>query len=113
MGMPLYQCFPPTGYSSRGSDWLDPSGHLYRVNFAFDLASSAVAGVAAGTRTLLGATDLSSPAAIAQAVNAELFAGQLSAATLAAASGVDTRSSVNVASRTVGLLLASPEFQVR
>ena len=37
MGMPLYACNPPTGYSNRGGDWLNPSAQLYRMNFALDL----------------------------------------------------------------------------
>ena len=44
MGMPLYACNPPTGYSNRGADWLNPSSQLYRMNLALDLAAGAVSG---------------------------------------------------------------------
>ena len=46
MGMPLYGCLPPTGYSNRAADWVNPSSHLARMNFGLDLAVGAVNGVA-------------------------------------------------------------------
>ena len=54
MGMPLYGCLPPTGYSNRAADWVNPSSHLARMNFALDLAAGAVAGVAVDLRALAG-----------------------------------------------------------
>ena len=115
MGMPLYACNPPTGYSNRGTDWLNPSAQLYRMNFSLDLAASAVAGVSADIPGLIrdggGSTD--DPASAAEAINAQVFGRTLSAASLAAASQVNRSGSVPVAVRVAGLLFASPEMQLR
>jgi uncharacterized protein (DUF1800 family) len=113
LGMPLYQCIPPTGYAVRGSDWVNASSQLYRMNFALDLAANALAGVSVDTRALASGTDLGNPVAFAKAVNTGVFGGTLSTTTLDAVARIDTRSSVSVASRATGLLLAGPEFQVR
>jgi uncharacterized protein (DUF1800 family) len=112
MGWPLYQCLPPTGYSFRGADWLNASSQLYRMNFALDLSANRVGGVTVDTRAL--ARGLTAPAAIASAIAKDVFAGTLSRQTQDAAARVDTRvTNPSVASRVTGLLLASPEFQVR
>jgi len=112
MGYPLYQCIPPTGYSFRGADWLNASSQLYRMNFSLDLAANRIGGVTVDTRAL--SRGVSTPLAIASALGADIFAGTLSRQTLEAAAGVDTRvTNPTVASRVAGLLLASPEFQVR
>ena len=112
LGMPLYQCVPPTGYSFRGADWLNPSSQLYRMNFALDLAANRLGGVSVDARAL--SRGAATGQAIANAVNADIFAGTLSRQTLDAAARVDPRTAnPSVAARVVGLLLASPEFQVR
>ncbi len=115
MGQPLYACNPPTGYSNRGDAWLNPSSQLYRMNFALDLAAGAVAGVSADARAFVrnAGGDPDDPASAAAALNAEVFGGTLSAPTLQAAAGVDRAGAVPVAVRVAGLLLASPEMQVR
>jgi len=51
MGMPLYGCKPPTGYSNRGRDWLNPASQVARFDLAFRLAAGAIAGVAPGPET--------------------------------------------------------------
>jgi hypothetical protein len=114
-GMPLYACNPPTGYSNRGADWLNPSAQLYRMNFALDLAAGAVAGVTADVRGLVrgGGGDPESPASAAEAINRGVFGRTLTAASLAAAARVTTTSGVPVSARVAGLLLAGPEMQVR
>jgi uncharacterized protein (DUF1800 family) len=114
-GMPLYSCNPPTGYSNRGLDWLNPSAQLYRMNFALDLANGMVAGAQVDIRGLIrsGGGDPDSPASAAEAINRVVFGRTLSAASLGAASRVTTSGSVSVHARVAGLLLASPEMQVR
>ena len=47
MGMPLYGCKPPTGYSNRGRDWPSPSSQIARFDYAFKLAAGTVPGVVA------------------------------------------------------------------
>ena len=115
VGMPLYACNPPTGYSNRGADWLNPSAQLYRMNFALDLAAGMIAGVSVDVRGLVrsGGGDPDNAASAAEAINRVVFGRTLSAATLGAAGRVSSSGSVPVASRVAGLLLASPEMQVR
>jgi uncharacterized protein (DUF1800 family) len=113
MGMPLYRCNPPTGYSNRGADWLNPSAHLSRENFGLDLASGAVRGVSIRPGSIVSGADLANPRAIATAFGHEILPGRLSAQTVDAVARLDTRSTVSVAARSLGLLLASPDFQVR
>jgi uncharacterized protein (DUF1800 family) len=115
MGQPLFQCNPPTGYGNRGSEWLNPSAQLYRMNFSLDLAANAVTGVSTDVRRLIrdGGGDPDDPRSAAQAVNRVVFGYTLSSETIAAAARVDKSSSVPVATRVAGLLLAGPEMQVR
>ena len=113
MGMPLYRCNPPTGYSNRGVEWLNPSAHLSRVNFGLDLASGAVRGATVNPAAIVSGADLNDPRAIATAFGNEILPGRLSAQTIDAVARVDTRSTVSVSARALGLLLSSPEFQVR
>jgi hypothetical protein len=114
-GMPLYACNPPTGYSNRGLDWLNPSAQLYRMNFALDIGAGAVAGVSVDVRGLIrdGGGDPDSPASAAEAINRVVFGRTLTAASLGAAARVSTSSRVPVHSRVAGVLLASPEMQLR
>jgi uncharacterized protein (DUF1800 family) len=114
-GMPLYACNPPTGYSNRGHDWLNPSAHLYRMNFALDLAAGMVTGVTADVRRLIrdAGGDPDSPSSAADAINRVVFGRTLTQASLGAAGRVSTSSSVAVSTRVGGLLFAGPEMQVR
>ena len=114
-GMPLYACNPPTGYSNRGADWLNPSAQLYRMNFALDLARGAIAGVTADIRGLIrsGGGDPDNAASAAQAIDKVVFGRTLSAASLAAASRATASGGVTVPVKVAGLLFASPEMQVR
>ena len=114
-GMPLYACNPPTGYSNRGADWLNPSAQLYRMNFGLDLAAGAVAGVTADIRGLIqsGGGDPNDPSSSAEAINRVVFGRTLTPASLAAAGRVLSSSGVPVAARVAGLLFAGPEMQVR
>jgi uncharacterized protein (DUF1800 family) len=45
LGEPLYRKQEPIGYSNRGSDWLNSSGLLARMNFALQLADGRMPGV--------------------------------------------------------------------
>jgi uncharacterized protein (DUF1800 family) len=114
-GMPLYACNPPTGYSNRGHDWLNPSAQLYRMNFALDLAAGMVTGVTADVRRLIrdAGGNPDSPSSSADAINRAVFGRTLTQASLGAAGRVSTSSSVPVSTRVGGLLFAGPEMQVR
>ena len=115
MGMPLYQCLPPTGYSNRGSDWLNPSSHLQRMNFGLDLAAGAVQGATVDVRNLVRrfSGNPEDPASVVNTMANEVLGRSLSASTRQAAARVSPAGSVNVAARAVGLILAGPEMQAR
>ena len=114
MGQPLYQCIPPTGYSDLGSEWLNPSSQIYRMNFALDLAQGLVNGVTVNVRNFAPGADLSSPSSVAKAANSSVFGSTIRSATLDAAAKVDTRiTNPSAAVRVSALLLAGPESQVR
>src|SRR5262249_40689188 len=115
MGMPLYQCIPPTGYADRGVDWLNPSSQLNRMNFALDLAAGAVAGVTVDARTMVRSASANPEDArsVATALNTGIFGKGLSAATMDAIGRLAAGGPVSIAVRGLGLALASPEMQVR
>jgi uncharacterized protein (DUF1800 family) len=115
LGMPLYQCVPPTGYSNRGVDWANPSAQLGRMNFALDLAAGAVGGVSVDARGVIRTAggNPDDPASSADALSADLFGKGLARATRDAAAGVSRGGSPPVAVRVTGLVLASPEMQAR
>ena len=115
MGMGLYQAVDPTGYSNRGSAWLNPSSHLSRMNFGLDLAAGAIAGVTVDSRSVISRLGGSGddPRSAANTLADDLFAKNLSPETLAAAARVAPGGAVSVGARVAGLVLASPEMQVR
>lgn len=45
MGENMYGCVPPTGYPDKTEQWISSGTLVYRVNFAFALASNRVRGV--------------------------------------------------------------------
>jgi uncharacterized protein (DUF1800 family) len=45
MGMPLYQCQPPTGYKDTADAWVNTGSLVSRMNFALQLASGKMRGV--------------------------------------------------------------------
>ena len=115
MGMGLYLSVPPTGYSNRGSEWLNPSSHLARMNFALDIAANAIPGVAVDSRSVISRLggNPDDPRSAASTLNADLFARNLTRETLDSAGRVAPGGAVGVAPRVAGLCLASPEMQVR
>jgi uncharacterized protein (DUF1800 family) len=46
MGMPLYACIPPTGYSNKSDAWVSTGELVTRMNFALSLANNKLHGVA-------------------------------------------------------------------
>ncbi|WP_263352178.1 DUF1800 domain-containing protein [Acidicapsa acidisoli] len=45
MGMPLYACVPPTGYSDKADTWVSTGELVTRMNFALSLATNHFGGV--------------------------------------------------------------------
>ena len=92
LGMPLYMCQPPTGYSDKAEAWVNTGTLLNRMNFALTLAGNAP-WARQGDRTS------------AETITTEILANDLSEQTrtiVARASG-DRQG--------LALLLGSPEFQ--
>ncbi|MEO8501008.1 MAG: DUF1800 domain-containing protein [Vicinamibacteria bacterium] len=134
MGMKPYYCVPPTGYPDRGADWLSPA-YLHRFRFALALAEGRVSGVRVrlGDVVKVSGGDAADPVSIATVLNREIFGGGLSSATIEAASAITPGASAftrmmegalgtahplkaqpaALASKVVGLILASPEMQMR
>ncbi len=115
MGLPLYACNPPTGYTNDGSEWINPSSHLYRMNFGLDLAAGAIPAVTVDVRGAVrtGGGNPDDARSIATTMSNEIFGRNLSAQTQNAVGRVSAGGTVSVAARAVGLCLASPEMQVR
>ena len=113
MGMRPYFCTPPTGWSDRGRDW-QSSAHVYRLNFALDLANDTVKGVAVRLPQAMSVARGSKPTAtsVATFFNREVFGGGLSQRTLDAVRGVEGGLPGTVA-KAAGLVLGSPEMQWR
>jgi uncharacterized protein (DUF1800 family) len=102
LGMPPYQCQPPTGYADRADAWVNTGGLLNRMNFAVALTGGRMRAV----RTT-AATPLASAEAARTTLIDEVLAGDVSG---------PTRSTVDKAStapQAIALLLGSPEFQKR
>ena len=102
LGMPPYQCQPPTGYADRADAWVNTGALLSRMNFAVALTDGRLRGLRAPT-SLLNAT----VEAARDTITDDVLAGDLSSS---------TRATVDKAARpsqAVALLLGSPEFQRR
>jgi uncharacterized protein (DUF1800 family) len=49
LGMPLYMCQPPTGYSDKAESWVNTGALLNRMNFAVQLVGGRMRGLQPGT----------------------------------------------------------------
>lgn len=91
LGMPLYQCQPPTGYKDAADAWVNTGALVNRMNIALQLASRQMPGV-----RLVRLTDTDA-----------VVAGGLSEATRATIARAQTDE------QALALALGSPEFQRR
>ena len=124
LGMPAYQCQPPTGYADRAEAWVNTGALLNRMNFAVALTDGRLRGVRATFADLqlsasvpkatpadpqLGASapQASSVDAARAVIIDQVLAGDLSSSTRA------TVAKASTPSQAVALLLGSPEFQRR
>jgi uncharacterized protein (DUF1800 family) len=96
LGMPLYGCQPPTGYSDKAEAWVNSGALLSRMNFAVTLTS--------GRPRQTGAT---TPAVTSNALVAAAMAGDISTSTAATIAKATSRP------QALALALGSPEFQKR
>ena len=105
LGMPLYGCQPPTGYSDKAEAWVNSGALLNRMNFAVSLTASRQER-GAGVRPLQG-RGVNRPAITSEALVASALAGELSETTAA------TVAKASTTSQALALVLGSPEFQRR
>jgi uncharacterized protein (DUF1800 family) len=97
LGMPPYQCQPPTGYADRADAWVNAGALLNRMNFALSLTSGTLRGVQVPAAA--------SVEAARDAMVNLILAGDLAPSTRATVAKAATRPQVTA------LLLGSPEFQ--
>jgi uncharacterized protein (DUF1800 family) len=141
LGMPLYQCVPPTGYNWQASAWVSTGALVDRMNFALGLAANRLQGIT----TAWEPSDDDSPASVLTAqtpspeseearLESSLIAGGISESTRAAVlqqfqqqaaqmQPVSAQNPQNLHAQAVnleredqvlaGLLIGSPEFQRR
>jgi uncharacterized protein (DUF1800 family) len=102
LGMPPYQCQPPTGYADKAEAWVNTGALLNRMNFAVALTEGRVRG----TRAPVPGGGESIQAARDEIVD-QVLAGDLSSSTR------ETVAKASRPSQAVALLLGSPEFQRR
>ena len=102
LGMPPYQCQPPTGYADKAEAWVNAGALLNRMNFAVALTEGRVRGVRAPV-----ASDGESIQAAREEIVDRVLAGDLSSSTR------ETVAKASRPSQAVALLLGSPEFQRR
>jgi uncharacterized protein (DUF1800 family) len=111
LGEPLFQHQTPDGYGERQEDWVNSGALLARMNFAVQLASGRVAGVAVDLDRVVPATD--DHTALVAAVDHAVLGGAMSAQTRQTilkelADVPDPRAARALA---VGLAIGGPEFQ--
>ena len=102
LGMPLYMCQPPTGYSDKAEAWVNTGALLNRMNFAVALTSGRMRG---GRGRMVGGTDRAD-------VSSDLIANAVMGGDVSAATAATVAKATNAA-QAVALLLGSPEFQKR
>ncbi len=108
LGMPLYQCQPPTGYKDTADAWVNAGALVNRMNTVLELASGQLRGVSIDHAAPLDADDPSS--------DLERTRARLVEATLGDDVSETTRSTIAKAetvAEMAALILGSPEFQRR
>jgi len=98
LGMPLYQCQPPTGYKDTADAWTNTGALVGRMNFAMTLTTNRQLGGGAGARTAYNDRDTFIESVLGKNVS------ETTRTTIAKAT---------TAPQMVALTLGSPEFQKR
>jgi uncharacterized protein (DUF1800 family) len=99
LGMPLYQCQPPTGYKDTAEAWATSGSLVHRMNIALALGRNTVPGVVVDTDRWMS-----------------IDRDALVSATLGFDISAKTRATISKATappEVVALTLGSPEFQTR
>jgi uncharacterized protein (DUF1800 family) len=118
LGMPLYQCQPPTGYKDTADAWANTGALVSRMNFALALASGRLPALPGG-RQLAGGGAQPGPSSVAQDFSAaHAVDGWVASVEAALAHDVSDTTRTTIAKATAAperaaLALGSPEFQRR
>ena len=104
MGEPLYGFQTPNGYSDAAESWVNTGGLLERMNFGLALAGNRVQGTKVNLSTLTG-----DQARVMDESLKLLLAGEISAATRETL--LKQLGQKDPATKVVGLILGTPEFQ--
>jgi uncharacterized protein (DUF1800 family) len=109
LGMPLYFCQPPTGYDDTAETWVTSGALVNRMNFALDLASGRLRGVALPALQTPQTTETGAPdlAQLRTDLAATVLHGRASPFTMA------TMAKATTPQQTLALAIGSPEFQRR
>ena len=114
LGMPPYQCQPPTGYADRADAWVNTGALLNRMNFSVALTNGRIPGVKtaafADPRASASAPKTTSAGSLDAARDTivdDILAGDLAPSTRA------TVAKASTPAQAIALLLGSPEFQRR
>jgi len=125
LGMPLYQCQPPTGYKDTADAWVNTGALVNRMNFALQLANGNLrAGLKAGPNDRVPKARAQTPDRAADPVGNALqgVPGRTADADLiiatvlnndVAATTRETIGKATTAEQKLALVLGSPEFQRR
>jgi uncharacterized protein (DUF1800 family) len=111
LGMPPYQCQPPTGYADRADAWVNTGALLSRMNFSVALTNGRLPGIKAtfpDTRAAASApetTPAGSLDAARDTIVDDILAGDIAPSTRA------TVAKASTPAQAIALLLGSPEFQ--
>jgi uncharacterized protein (DUF1800 family) len=103
LGMPLYGCQPPTGYSDKAEAWVNSGALLNRMNFAVSL--TAPTSERRPARRPPEDRGGAGPTVTRDALVASALAGELSETTAA------TVAKATTPTQALALVLGSPEFQ--
>jgi uncharacterized protein (DUF1800 family) len=82
MGMPLYGCVPPTGYSDKADAWVSTGELVTRMNFALSLATNHFGGIK--SQWTPAAPRVTTPTEVEQALETRLIPAGVSEKTRAA-----------------------------
>jgi uncharacterized protein (DUF1800 family) len=104
MGEPLYGFQTPNGYSDAAESWVNTGGLLERMNFGLALANNRVQGTTVSLSKTSG-----EQAKVMDEYLKTLLAGDISAATREAL--LKQLEPSDPATKVVGLILGTPEFQ--
>ena len=107
LGMPLYGCQPPTGYSDKAEAWVNSGALLNRMNFAVSLTSQQAGRQRGADSGAMMRGRTGAPTITSEKLVASVLAGELSDSTAATVAKATTQP------QALALVLGSPEFQRR